>query len=130
MPLRPRSLARLPGRYRFDEIARLVDVGALYAGHVIGPQLDRHRIDQRRDQWMGLGQLDRGEAPLASLVQLFAVSDQRDLAAARADFLYLADRFLEERARSCPVDHRDRPADQRDGPFEPEGADFARTSPC
>ena len=130
MPLRPRSLARLPGRYRFDEIARLVEVGAIHAGDVIGWQLDRHRIDQRRDQWMGLGQLDRGEAtPPApsspSRSEISAIWPPR----ARTSCMVLTV-FSNSRPEAARTITGTASSIGAMGSFEPEGADFARTSPC
>ena len=45
-----RLSARLLHRHRLGEIARLVDVGALLHGDVVGHQLDRRGEHERRDQ--------------------------------------------------------------------------------
>jgi hypothetical protein len=55
--------------YTFREVARLVDVGALHAGRVIGDQLHRHGVNQRRDQWVNAWHLDRREAAFAGFGQ-------------------------------------------------------------
>ena len=81
---------------------------------MIGEQLHRHGIDQRRDQRVDLGHLDRRHAALAGLGDALGVGDQDDLAAARADFLHVADGLLEQRARRREDDHRHSLVDQRD----------------
>src|SRR3569623_1881498 len=43
-------------RHRLGEVARLIDIGALSHRDMIGQQLHRHGIDQRRDQWVDLRQ--------------------------------------------------------------------------
>jgi len=44
------SRAALFDRDAFRQIARLVDVGALEHGHVVGQQLQRHGVEDRREQ--------------------------------------------------------------------------------
>src|SRR3546814_12058729 len=46
--------------------------------------------------------------------ETLGVADQDDLAAARHDFLHVADGLFEQRARRGEDDHRDRLVDQRD----------------
>src|SRR5579862_6717562 len=48
-PSIPRTSQRLLHRDAFRQVARLVDVGAFGDRRVIGEQLDRDRVEQRRD---------------------------------------------------------------------------------
>ena len=79
------------------QIARLVDIGTLGAGNMIGKQLNGHRIDQRGDQRVDSGHFDCGEAPLTRFCNAFGVGYQHDLAASGADLLHVADCFFEQR---------------------------------
>ena len=73
---------------------------------MVSEQLHRHRVDQRRDQGVDFGHLDRRHAALARLGQPLGIADQDDLAAAGADFLHVADGLLEQRPRRGDDDHR------------------------
>ena len=54
----PLGFAKLLHRDGFSKITRLVDVGALGDGDVIGEQLDGNRIENRRDEGVNIAQRD------------------------------------------------------------------------
>src|SRR5258708_4166344 len=81
--------------HRFGEISRLVDVGALGDRGVVGEQLYRQRIDERRDKGIAIRHRDcrPGLSPRAR--DSARVRNQNDLAAARHRFLHVRNRLLE-----------------------------------
>src|SRR5579864_2413320 len=65
---------------RFGEIAWLVYVRAFRHSGVVGEELDRNGIEQRRDEWIGLGHLDGCPDSVRGGLQPGAIRNQQDFA--------------------------------------------------
>ena len=98
----------------FDQIARLINVRALYQSNVIGQQLHRDSIGERRNQRVDNRHFNGRNAALARLCQACRIGNQHHLPAARAHYLHIGDGFFEQRARRRNHHHRNGIVNQRD----------------
>jgi len=85
---------RLFHRNAFCEIARLVGILAHDDGSMIGEQLDRHRIDHRREFWRDILHDNGGGGLARKIAGELAAANQNQPAAAGRDFLHIRDRFF------------------------------------
>src|SRR5207342_2587508 len=84
-------------RHTLRQVARLVYIRAFGHRDMIGEQLHRNRVDQRRYQRVDLGHLDRRHAALAGVRQPPGVGNEDDLAAAGTNLLHVTDGLFEQR---------------------------------
>ena len=78
----------------FSQIARLIDIGPLGHGGVIGEQLHRHDIQNRRDKGIDLGQSNRRFGLVCQPVNPIPVAEQHAPPAAGDCFFTIAGGFF------------------------------------
>ena len=105
---------RLLHRHRLRQVARLIHVGALQHRHMIGQQLHRDRIQDRRHERIDRRQHDRLGGDAAQLRRARRIAEHDHLAAARRGLLQVGRGLLEQRPRRRDGDHRHVRVDQRD----------------
>src|ERR1051325_870172 len=92
-----RSGAPLLDRHAFGEVAGLVDIGAFEHRGVVGEELHRDRVEQRRNKRRALRHRNAKGAALADPRDAGRVGDHHDLAAAGADLLDIREGLFEQR---------------------------------
>src|SRR5579871_566757 len=107
--------SRLFHRDGFGQVARLVHVGAFGDGCMIGEHLYRQRIQERRDERIGIRHLDGLPGAVGRGIESFPIRDEDHLAAARHDFLHIRDRLLEQFVMRRDHDDGHIAVDERDG---------------
>lgn len=109
------ALTEVPARAA-EILAGLVDVGALEDRGVVGEQLDRQRVEDRRHEGVDLGQLDAVQRLVADLLDPGGIGDQHHQAAAGCDLGDVGGGLVEQRPGGRADDHRHGVVDQRDRP--------------
>ena len=80
----------------FREIAWLVDIGALEDGGMVGEELDRDRIKQRRDKRVAARDCNPEGEAVGEARDPGSVRDHHDAAAAGHDLFDIAEGLLEK----------------------------------
>src|SRR5271155_5190405 len=80
----------------FREVAWLVDIGALEDGGMVGEELDRNRVKQRRDKRVAARQCDAEGEAVGEASDPGSVRDHHNAAAAGHDLLDITEGLFEE----------------------------------
>ena len=94
----------------------MVDVSASKDGGVIGEELDRDRVEERRDEGITVWHGDTEGEPAGELCKPGSVGNHHDTAAAGHDFLDIAESLFKEIVVRCQHDDRYVLVNQRDRP--------------